>query len=280
MSHWAGEMPRYLLYALAIVVGGYVVVVSLFYLLQSRLMYVPSRQIETTPAAHGLAYEKIAFTSADGVALSGWWVPAPESRATVLFCHGNGCNISHLIERLALLRELGLNSFVFDYRGYGDSHGTPSEKGTYLDAEAAWRVVVEDLDVEPRQVVGYGWSRGGAIAAHLAATRPPTEQPGWMVLESAFTSAPDIGSELYPLLPVRWLTQFSYNTLQYLSRTTCPVLIVHSREDELIPIAHGRRLLQEAGDRGRFLETNGNHAVGYSESTAAYRRALADFLSL
>ena len=278
MSIGGVELPRHLPTLLALVVGGYLAVVAVVYLLQSHLMYAPSAEMVATPAASGLAYEAMTFTSADGVQLSAWWVPAHEARETVLFCHGNGGNISHLVSRLELLNEMKLNAFVFDYRGYGESAGSPSEQGTYLDAAAAWEVLINQRGIRPGQVIVYGWSLGGAIAAHLVANLAAGEQPGRLILESTFTSVPDLAGDLYPYLPSRWLARFGYHTREYLLQTQCPVLIVHSREDELIPFTHGKRLLAAAGTRGRFLETNGIHAEGYSASEVAYRQALEDFL--
>ena len=197
----------------------------------------------------------------------------------MLFCHGNGGNISHLVGRLELLNEMGLNAFVFDYRGYGESAGSPSEEGTYLDAAAAWDALIQRQGIEPGEAIVYGWSLGGAIAAHLVANLAPGERPAGLILESTFTSVPDLGGDLYPYLPSRWLSRFGYHTQKYLEQTQCPVLIVHSREDELIPIAHGKRLLAAAGARGQFLETGGIHADGYSASVADYRQALETFLT-
>ena len=272
-------MPRLLIYVPVVVVGGYLVVTAILYALQPHLMYVPAREMVSTPAAYGMRYEAIGFSSADGVLLSGWWVAVPDARGTVLFCHGNGGNISHLVDRIGLFNGLGLNTFVFDYRGYGESEGSPSEEGTYLDAAAAWDVVVEQKEIDPENIVVYGWSMGGAIAAQLVASRGRGEQAGKLVLESAFTSIPDLGEELYPLFPARRLARFGYDTQRYLEQSDCPVLIVHSVEDELISITHGRRLFETVGARGRMLETRGTHASGYSESSAAYRAALEEFIT-
>src|SRR5208283_535262 len=105
----------------------------------------------------------------DGVKISGWWVPAEQARGTVLFCHGNGGNVSGCLDTLLIINRLGLNTLIFDYRGYGNSEGSPSEKGTYADAEAAWNYLVTERKVPPDRIIIWGRSLGGAIAAMTAA---------------------------------------------------------------------------------------------------------------
>jgi len=255
--------------------GLYVVVCLLLVLLQSRMVYYPTREIEATPELFGLAYEPVTFAAADGVKLTGWFVPADDQRAVVLICHGNGGNISHRVVLIDLLHRLGLGVFIFDYRGYGQSDGRPSERGTYLDAEAAWRYLTDRREIPADRIILHGRSLGAAVAAHLAKDCGPA----MLLLESAFTSIDDMGAELYPWLPVRLLTRYHYSTIEYVAQVNCPVLIIHSADDRMIPPEHGRRLFAAAGEPKQFLEITGSHNDGYYESGAVYTDGLDEFIT-
>jgi len=179
--------------------GFYVFILLYFSVFQSRLVFFPSREVITTPGAAGLEYEDVYFKSTDGQELHGWFIPADNPRGVLLFCHGNAGNISGRIESVSLFHNLGLSVFIFDYRGYGHSRGKPSEKGTYLDAEAAWDYLTALKKIDPEKIIIFGRSLGGAVAAWLANERTP----GGAIIESTFTSIKDAGSEMYPYLPVR-----------------------------------------------------------------------------
>ncbi|NQT33453.1 MAG: alpha/beta hydrolase, partial [Candidatus Omnitrophica bacterium] len=116
-------------------------------------IYFPNKYISATPKSIGLPYEDVYFRSADGVQLNGWFIPSPEDRATVLLCHGNAGNISHRMDIIRILNGLGLNVFIFDYRGYGKSHGFASEAGTYLDAEAAYDYLTETRNIDEGKII-------------------------------------------------------------------------------------------------------------------------------
>lgn len=265
---------RLIISILTAVAAGYVVLAGLLYLYQDRLVYFPERALAATPAQAGLAYEPVRFTSADGVGLSGWFIPAPEARVTLLFCHGNAGNISHRLESIRQFHQLGLNVFIFDYRGYGESEGQPTEAGTYRDVEAAWRYLVETRGLASERIIYFGRSLGAAIAAWLATQHPPRA----LIVESAFTSAPDFGAEIYPWLPVRLLARLRYPTREYLKSVKVPVLVVHSRDDEIVPFRHGESLYAAARAPKEFLEIRGGHNDGFLVSGAQYTRHLDVFL--
>ena len=243
-------------------------------LFQSRLVYYPTREIERTPGDAGLAYEQIEFKSTDGIILSGWFIPAVEERGVVLFCHGNGGNISHRIETIAIHNTLGMSIFIFDYRGYGSSGGKPSERGTYRDAEAAWKYLVEERGISPQKIVIHCRSLGGAIGAWLASKNTPKA----FILESSFTSAPDVGAEFYPWLPVRLLSRFNYSTVSYIKEIACPVLVIHSEEDDLLPYSHGQKLFEAAPEPKEFLTILGTHNEGFIDSGQHYVDGLKSFI--
>lgn len=241
---------------------------------QARLLYRPIRDVAFTPEDVGLDFEDVTFQTQDGVALNGWYVAADGASFTVLFCHGNAGNIMHRLDTVSLFHSLGLNCFVFDYRGYGRSEGRPTEVGTYRDARAAYDWLTQRKGVAAEQIVLFGRSLGGSIAAHLAGQ----VETRAVVVESAFTSYPDMGARMYPYMPVRLFARFRYDTRAHLARARCPVLVMHSPEDELVPFEFGRRLFEAAREPKRFVEITGGHNDGFLTSGDLYRNAWTEWL--
>ena len=266
-----------LLYVLLVVVMVYCAMIVYLLVMQPRLIYLPglpTRMLEASPHDIGLDYETLTLQTVDGEQLHGWYVAAQEARATLLFCHGNAGNISHRLESLRIFHALGLNVLMFDYRGYGQSTGKPSEAGTYRDADAAWRHLLDERRLSPREIIIAGRSLGAAVAADLASRTVPAA----VVLESAFISVPAMVAEIYPWLPPGLPGLYQYDNLEKLAQITRPLLIVHSREDEIIPFAHAQMLLAEAGEPVQLLELHGGHNDGILLSRADYVHGLQVFL--
>ncbi|WP_376694840.1 alpha/beta hydrolase [Wenzhouxiangella sp. EGI_FJ10305] len=256
----------------------YGILVLLVYLLQPRLLFMPNfqgRELTATPEQIGLSYHDVTLSTDDGETLHAWWLPHDQPRATLLFFHGNAGNISHRLDSLEIFHELGLQVFIIEYRGYGQSSGKPSEAGLYRDAEAAWNWLTQSESLKSEQIILFGRSMGGAVASELVSR---VDAAG-LIVESVFTSVPDIAAELYWWLPVRLLSRLEFNTADYIRRTDLPVLVVHSVDDEIIPVHHGRRLREFAGDRGMMLEIRGGHNTGFLESRDRYREGLDSFIS-
>jgi fermentation-respiration switch protein FrsA (DUF1100 family) len=266
-----------LLYILLAGVLIYVALAGYVYVMQPRLIFypdMPGRTLEATPATVDLVFEDVSLATADSEQLHGWYVPNDAAHATLLFCHGNAGNISHRLDSIRLFHELGLNVLIFDYRGYGRSSGTASEQGTYRDADAAWEYLVGERGIPPQRIVLFGRSLGAAIASDLA-TRT---QPGAVILESAFTSVPDMAARLYPWLPVRWLASYRYDNAAKIRNISSPVLVMHSRDDEIIPFAHGERLYALASEPKRMFVLRGGHNDGFHVSRDVYRPVVGDFI--
>ncbi|MBM4032615.1 MAG: alpha/beta hydrolase [Planctomycetes bacterium] len=259
------SVRRRIVTILATIAAIYCALCVLLYLTQSRLVYFPFREIEGTPRSLGLNYEEVKLRASDGVELSAWFIPRERARGTVLFCHGNAGNISHRLGVISMFHELGFAMLIFDYRGYGASQGSPTERGTYLDAEAAWNHLTNERKVPPQRIVLFGESLGGAVAAWLAKERTP----GALVLQSTFTSLPDIGARLYWWLPVRLLSRFRYDARSHVRQAKCPVLVAHSPQDEIVPYALGRQLFEAANEPKEFLQLSGSHNDGLLPSDAA-----------
>jgi uncharacterized protein len=262
---------------LAVVVLIYLAFVAFMWMFQHRLLYLPEvggREIEATPADVGLAYEDLDLVTDDGVRLHGWFVPAAPERAAILFFHGNAGNISHRLDTLRMFHELGLSVLLLDYRGFGRSEGRPSESGTALDARAAWDWLLEDAARSAGDIVIAGRSLGSAVAAELART----QRPGAVILESPFRSVPILAQEVYPFLPARWLARFHYPTEEYVAAIDAPVFIIHSRDDEIIPFAHGEAVHAAANEPKSLLPIRGGHNTGFIESRQRYLPGIDGFL--
>jgi uncharacterized protein len=258
-----------------IAVVSYLGIASFLAIFQSGFIYFPERRIDATPNSLGLSYEEIVLRTEDGVRISAWYVPASGNRGTVLFCHGNGGNISHRLDSISIFNRLGLNVLIFDYRGYGMSEGSPDEQGTYRDAETAYRYLVNDKKCDPRRIIVFGRSLGGAVAAWLA----ERHAAGMLILESAFASIPDIAADLYPWLPVRLLTLYQYRTVDYVKGVRCPILVIHSPDDEMIPLSHGLQIYAAAGEPKSFMEISGGHNDGFLKTGKSYEEGLDAFIS-
>lgn len=244
-------------------------------LLENHLIYFPMRAHDVTPTDLGLVHEEVELLAEDGVRLHGWFLPVKGSRLTVLVCHGNAGNVSHRLDRALLMQSrLGVDTFLFDYRGYGASEGSPDEKGTYRDGRAAYRwLIARGLD--PERVVLFGESLGSAVALQLAVE---VEARG-LVLESPFTSIPDMVRAVYPFLPLWPLIRTRYDNVAKVARLRMPLLVLHGERDDVVPFAQGRRVFDAAPEPKRFFAIPGaGHNDTYVVGGEAYWRALRDFL--
>ncbi len=261
---------------LFIVAGAYLLLVAFIYMTQASMLYlpgIPGRELLAAPDTVGLSYENVTLEASDGVSVHGWFVPG-ESQQVLLYFHGNAGNISHRLYSIKEFHDLGLSVFIIDYRGYGQSDGKPTEQGLYRDGEAAWRYLTGDRGIVAQNIILFGRSLGGSVASWLAAR----EQPAALIVESSFTSVPDIGQEAYPWLPVRLLSRFRHSTLDQVTKVACPVLVVHSRDDEIIPFHHGKEIFSAANEPKTFLEIRGGHNDGHAMSATVYRNGIKDFL--
>ena len=258
------------------VVIAYAAVLVLVYVFQSRLVYYPEvgREVAVTPKSYGLPFDPVEIRTSDGETLAAWWVPAADARGTVLLFHGNAGNISHRLDYLLMFHRLRYSTLIVDYRGYGRSTGRPSEEGTYRDAEAAWDYLRGARQVMPRDLVVAGESLGGAVATWLAARIGPRA----VLLFSTFTSVTDLGAEVYWFLPVRLMSRIGYDNLVNVKQIRAPVFIAHSRDDDVVPFAHGKKLFEAAGEPKSFLEMRGGHNEGFIFSRKEWVAELAVYL--
>ncbi len=252
--------------------------------LEQHQLFVPGteRALVAPPPDMGLPTERITMSTSDSVTIVGWVIPGErrpsvDSTIWLLICKGNKGNIAlpPRLRHYAALRQLGLNILAFDYRGFGESSGKPTEEGLYRDADAAYRYLREVRGVPASRIVLYGHSLGSGVAIDLAARVPAAG----VIVEGAFSSVADRAQELYPWAPLRWLPVSQFASIDKIDRIRAPKLILHATDDERIPIAHGRRLLAKAGEPKAFVELRGGHSDAFTVDSARYFATIARFTS-
>ncbi len=206
-----------------------------------------------TPADVGLAYEAVSLTTADKVVLTAWFFPAPDPRCVMLYCHGNAGDIRDWTPAMPPLLDMGCSVLLFDYRGYGQSGGRPSEEGLYLDGEAAWEWVRQRAPAH-LPVVVLGKSLGTAVAIHVARHNPPAA----LILDSAFASMREIATAVTPWLPDAMFPDL-YESERHAVHVTAPTLVLHGQADTLIPLSHGQRVYNALGAARKEL-----HAIPHA----------------
>ena len=269
----------------AILLAIFATMILLMALFERSLIFFPTRypdgmwDTEAAARGSGCVIEDHFFTAGDGTRLHGWWcrrLDAKPDEAVLLFFHGNAGNLSH---RADLLIELATRTpasvFVVGYRGYGRSEGRPKEAGLYLDARAAWTHLTELSGVRSDRIVIFGKSLGGGVAVDLALEAPAAG----LIVESSFTSIPDMAGAHYPFVP-KFLVRTQMNSVVKVPYVSMPKLFIHSRQDRVVPFQLGRALFEAASQPKRFHEVVG---AGHNETWLVggneYFGALSQFIS-
>jgi len=273
LTVYNGSRLKRMLHFLLLLLFGLALFALLLRWREPSMIYYPMREMDGTPDQAGLKFEEVWLTASDGARIHGWYLPSTATNApTILFLHGNAGNISHRLEKLAILHNLGAATFIIDYRGYGRSDARqPDEPGTYHDAQAAY----DWLTKQHSQIILYGESLGAAVAVDLAVKAPVAG----LVIEEPFTSIADVGQKMFPFLPVRLIAKTKYDSLSKMPKLRVPLLILHSRDDEMFPMSYAERLLAAAPEPKRLVELRGSHNDAFLVSAAVYRQALAEFLA-
>jgi uncharacterized protein len=233
----------------AVLIACLVVLVILMFL-ENSLLYFPFKYPSGDWKPGGIVFEDAWFESADVIKLHGWYVPKKGARAAVLFCHGNGGNVTHRAGALmSLHRQAGVSVLIFDYRGYGRSEGKPNEQGILADARAARRWLAEREKIAESDVVLLGESIGGAVAVDLAAK----DGARALILESTFDSIREVAAHHYPFLPVRWLMRTKLNSADKIGDYHGPLLQSHGNADRIVPLINGQRLFEAANEPKQWI---------------------------
>jgi uncharacterized protein len=216
---------------------------------QRRLIYFPAPHVPRPKDVGLSAAEAVAFTSSDGVRLAGWFLGTPRSTATVIVFNGNAGNRAYRAPLANALAAAGFSVLLFDYRGYGENSGSPSEAGLAADARAAQAYVAERPGVDSARIVYFGESLGSGVAVRLATERRPMA----LVLRSPFSSLPEVAQHHYGWLPVRWLLRDRFDSLSRIDSVNCPVLVIAGDSDTIVPTTQSVRLYEHARDPKRLL---------------------------
>ena len=232
-------------------------VLLLIWVGQRALIYFPDRHVPS-PAVTGLSdVEAVQIQSADGVTLQAWFLPsrAQPPPLTVIVFNGNAGNRAYRSTLAAALRSQGLSVLLFDYRGFGDSSGSPTERGLYEDARAVRRYLAARSDVRADRLVYFGESLGTAVAVRLAVEHPPAA----LILRSPFSSLVDVGRFHYPILPVRWLLRDRFSAIDAIESVRSPVLIVAGDRDRIVPLALSRQLFDRTPEPRQLVVVRNAH---------------------
>jgi fermentation-respiration switch protein FrsA (DUF1100 family) len=259
-------------------------VVVLMAIFEDSLIFFPTTypdgewDVEAVARGSGCIVEDCSYESEDGVRLHSWWCRRAGSEPggpVILFFHGNAGNLSHRADLMVeLANRVGADVVVAGYRGYGRSEGKPSEEGLYADARAAWRYVTVDRGVVPGRVVVFGKSLGGGVAVNLASET----DPAGLIVESSFTSIPDMAARHYPFVP-KFVIRTRMESLAKIADIGCPLLVIHSRADEVVPFELGRALFEAAAEPKTFYEVVGaGHNETWLVGGQSYFEAIARFV--
>lgn len=247
------------------------------------LLYYPDRILYDTPSRVGLKYEQVAFASRDGTRLAGWFVPATGhadptyARGTVIHYHGNAQNLSAHWRFVEWLPERGFNVFVFDYRGYGASEGSPEPKGVFEDSDSALNYLRSRVDIDPGRLLVFGQSLGGANAIAVVGSGNRAGVKAIAVEGTFFSYSSVAGDRLFG---VGALMDDTYSPDRYVARLTpLPFLLLHGTDDRVVPYAHAERLLARANEPKRLIAVQGG---GHTEALTSrfgtrYREAVVEF---
>lgn len=273
-------MKRLITRLLAIVASAYVIASLGVRVFERSLLYVPGpRPVESPAPELGLDQRMVRFRAADSTLLSAWAIPAANKSPDapwVLISHGNYGNIGHggRPQFYAWFRDLGVNLLAYDYRGYGESKGVPSEIGVYADAEAAYRYLTDSLGVPASRIVLFGHSLGTGVTIELAGRVPAAG----LIVEDAYTSVADRGQEVFPLLPIKLIARSRFASIDKVGSLRIPKLFLHARNDQTIPIAHGQRVFAAAAEPKEWVELDAGHADAYSAERARYYGSIGNFI--
>ena len=250
-----------------------IVFISIIRYIERSSLYFPMKEMSSDPSFTGLTFEDVYFTTKDNKGLNGWYVPARDAEYTVIFCHGNAGNISHRLEKLKMFNEMDVNTFIFDYRGYGRSEGIPSENGLYEDGRAAYKYVTETLDIPEEKIILYGESIGGAVVIDIAVEKNPAA----IITEDALSSVKDVAKIAYPVIPA-FVYATRFDSISKIGDVDCDKLIIHSVDDEIIPFRLGKKLYEAAKPPKEFLELRGGHNTAFIDSSEAYISGIKRFI--
>jgi len=252
---------------------GFVFLFGYIKFLEQKSVFFPNKIVKVNPEILHMPFEDVYFGTKDNLKINGWFIPTEGSKYTILYFHGNAGNLADRLEKIELLKKIGLNIFIIDYRGFGKSQGRPTEKGVYLDADAAYDYLIKDRKIGPDQIVLFGESIGSAVAIELASK----VKVRGMILEGAFSKAKDMVNKIYPLLPA-FLFSNMYDSLSKIKNISCPKLFIHSKNDEIVPFKLAQKLFYAAKEPKKLIEVSGEHNDVFWASQDEFISSITEFI--
>ena len=263
--------------ALATILAVYAAVCVYIYMAQDRMFYFPTKDFAVNPVDYNLDFQDVFINVGQDETIHGWYFSQPQNQnaaRTVLFCHGNGGNISHRLETVIFLLQRGVNVMMFDYRGYGRSSGRPTETNTYDDVKVAYDWLISEKSAKPSDIIIFGRSLGGAVAVELASK----VSCGGLIVESSFDSAIEMAKGYFPFFPAGLLIKYRYDSISKISKVDCLKLFTHSPADDLIPFERGKKLFEAAPEPKTFYEISGGHNQRIYLDDPGYIKAIDNLL--
>ena len=273
-------MIRFLKVVAIVICVAYVAAVIGVRLMERSLVYQPgARKVDNPDPSLALEQHEVTFYAADSTRLTAWAIPAANvghDAPWVLISHGNYGNVGFggRPQFYAWFRDLGVNLFAYDYRGFGASDGVPSEAGLYADAAAAYRYLTDSLHIPPSRIILFGHSLGTGVTIELARHVPAAG----IIVEDAYTSVANRGQEVFPLLPIKLIARSKFASIEKVGDLKLPKLFLHAKHDQVIPFEHGKKVFAAAADPKQFVELDSGHADGYLTARETYYPAIDAFI--
>jgi uncharacterized protein len=236
-------------------------------------IYFPIKEVANTPDQVGMDYREVYFNTSDSKAIHSWFIPAEAAEFTILLSHGNAGNIGHRLDKIKILHDIGLDVFIYDYRGYGKSKGFPSEKGFYRDIHGAYDYLVKEAGIPHEKIILYGESIGGAVSLELARSMPVAG----LITENTFTSIKDMVKNVFPFIP-HFIFSSRFDSADKIQHVHCSKLIMHSVDDEIVPFSQGEKLYSAAAQPKFFLRLRGGHNTAFLNSMKIYKEGISYFV--
>lgn len=246
---------------------GYLIFVSILYVVQRRMVYLPSYGVPHPKAFRADDMQVVSFQTSDGLRLNAWYKPATRNKPTIVYFHGNGGHVGLRIPLIRPYLDNGYGVLLVSYRGYAGNPGWPSEQGLYRDGRASIRFLFEEEKVSPRCLIIFGESLGSGVAVQMATEYQAASA---LILESPYTTLPELASHHYPYLPVHWMLKDRFNSYEKIKNIRIPVLVVHGEKDKVVPVEFGKKLFTVINDpkQAHYFENAGHEDLPIEELTS------------